>query len=107
VWYTVYSSGKNSIKKEGKTMKSTGIIRRIDELGRIVIPMEIRKNLHVNERDFFEIFVDGEKICLQKYRMAESYKSALENIVNNIDDDYEEKAAKEIKKKLKEVMKML
>lgn len=48
-------------------MKSTGIVRRIDELGRIVIPKEIRDNFEIMEKDSLEILVDGEKIILKKY----------------------------------------
>jgi len=47
-------------------MKSTGIVRRVDELGRIVIPMETRKNLDIAERDPLDIMIDGEKIILRK-----------------------------------------
>ena len=47
-------------------MKSTGIIRRIDELGRIVIPKEIRKKLEINIKDPMEIYVDGHSITLKK-----------------------------------------
>uniref|UniRef100_A0AAU7YPW7 Transition state regulatory protein AbrB n=1 Tax=Bacillus phage PHBA67-T TaxID=3233536 RepID=A0AAU7YPW7_9CAUD len=48
-------------------MKSTGIIRNIDPLGRIVVPMELRRTLGIQEKDPMEIFVDGESIILQKY----------------------------------------
>lgn len=48
-------------------MKSTGIVRRVDELGRIVLPIELRRSLNINERDTLEIFVDDEKIVLKKY----------------------------------------
>ena len=45
-------------------MKSTGIVRRIDELGRIVLPAELRRTLNIGERETMEIFVDGSKcIC--------------------------------------------
>ena len=50
-------------------MKATGIIRRIDDLGRIVIPKEIRKNLRIKEGDNLEIFVVNEEIILKKYSM--------------------------------------
>ena len=43
-------------------MKSTGIVRKLDELGRITLPIELRRNLNVNERDPLEIFVDDDKI---------------------------------------------
>ncbi len=48
-------------------MKSTGIVRKIDELGRIVLPIEIRKNLDLGPRDAIEIFTDADKIILKKY----------------------------------------
>ncbi len=48
-------------------MKSTGIVRKVDELGRIVLPMEIRKILDIKERDAIEIFKDEDKIILRKY----------------------------------------
>lgn len=51
---------------------STGIVRRIDELGRIVIPKEIRKNLRIKNGDNLEILVDGENITLKKYSQIEN-----------------------------------
>lgn len=48
-------------------MKSTGIVRKIDELGRIVVPKELRTTLGINEKDPVEIFVDGDQIVLKKY----------------------------------------
>lgn len=48
-------------------MKSTGIIRNIDLLGRIVVPMELRRTLGIQVKDPMEIFLDGESIILQKY----------------------------------------
>ena len=51
-------------------MKSTGIVRRIDELGRIVLPIEIRKNLSLSSRDAVEIFVNEDTIVLKKYQPA-------------------------------------
>ncbi len=59
-------------------MKSTGIVRRIDELGRIVIPKEMRKKLKIKDNDYFEIFVRDENIVLQKY----SEMDGLENLLN-------------------------
>jgi len=51
-------------------MKSTGIVRKVDELGRIVIPIELRRTLNVAEKDALEIYVDGEQIILKKYEPA-------------------------------------
>ena len=48
-------------------MKSTGIIRRVDELGRVVIPIEIRNKFGIAEKDPIEIYVDGSNIILKKY----------------------------------------
>ena len=50
-------------------MKATGVIRRIDDLGRIVIPKEIRRNLRIKEGENLEIFVDNENIILKKYSL--------------------------------------
>ena len=48
-------------------MKSTGIVRKLDELGRIVIPKEIRKKLEIGQKDSIEIFIDGRSIVLKKF----------------------------------------
>ena len=48
-------------------MKSTGIVRKVDELGRIVIPIEMRRTLGVDSHDPIEMFVDGESIIIRKY----------------------------------------
>lgn len=49
-------------------MKSTGIVRRVDELGRIVLPIELRRTLDIAEKDALEIYVEGSAIILKKYR---------------------------------------
>lgn len=49
-------------------MKSTGIVRKVDELGRVVIPIELRRTLGIEEKDALEIYVDDEKIILKKYK---------------------------------------
>ncbi len=48
-------------------MKSTGIVRKVDELGRVVIPIEIRNKFDIAEKDPIEIYVDGSSIILKKY----------------------------------------
>ena len=58
----VPSKGKKEIH-----MKSTGMVRKVDELGRIVLPSEIRQSMDIQERDSMEIFVEGNRIVLQKY----------------------------------------
>ena len=62
-------------------MKSTGIVRRVDELGRIVLPIEIRKVMGINEKDAIEIFTDSDKIILQKYQPACIFCNEAEDIV--------------------------
>ena len=49
------------------TLKSTGIVRRLDELGRITLPIELRRTMNATERDQLEIYVEDNKIILQKY----------------------------------------
>ncbi|WP_027964436.1 AbrB/MazE/SpoVT family DNA-binding domain-containing protein [Halalkalibacillus halophilus] len=49
-------------------MKSTGIVRKVDELGRVVIPIELRRTLDINVKDALEIYVDDDKIILKKYQ---------------------------------------
>ena len=51
-------------------MKSTGIVRKVDELGRVVIPIELRRTLGIEEKDALEIYTDNEKIVLKKYEPA-------------------------------------
>ena len=57
-------------KRELTTMKSTGIIRKVDELGRIVLPIELRRTLDIAERDELEIFMENDRIVLQKFEPA-------------------------------------
>lgn len=48
-------------------MKSTGMVRKVDELGRVVLPIELRRSLGIKEKDAIEIYIDGDKIILKKY----------------------------------------
>lgn len=51
-------------------MKAIGIVRKVDELGRVVIPIELRRTMSIEEKDPLEIYVDGESIILKKYEPA-------------------------------------
>ena len=62
-------------------MKSTGIVRRVDELGRIVLPIELRRSLNINERDTLEIFVDDERIILKKYEPADIFTGSMDDLI--------------------------
>lgn len=63
-------------------MKSTGIVRKVDELGRVVLPIELRRTLGIDEKDALEIYTDGEKIVLRKYEPACIFCGNTENVLN-------------------------
>ena len=63
-------------------MKGTGIVRKVDELGRIVLPIELRRTLDINERDAVEIFVEGQRVILQKYEPACVFCGNAKDVVN-------------------------
>ncbi|KML31488.1 AbrB/MazE/SpoVT family DNA-binding domain-containing protein [Priestia aryabhattai] len=67
-------------------METTGIVRKVDELGRIVIPIELRKILTIKEKDPVEIFVDGNYIILQKYKAQN--ECMITGEVNSQNRDY-------------------
>ena len=48
-------------------LKSTGVVRKVDELGRIVIPIELRRTLDIAQKDYLEVFVEGDRVILRKY----------------------------------------
>ena len=68
------------IVKEDNYLKSTGIVRKVDELGRIVLPIELRRTLNIEEKDALEIYVDGESILLKKYQPACIFCGSAEDI---------------------------
>ncbi len=63
-------------------MKSTGVVRKVDELGRIVIPIELRRTMGIEEKDALEIYVDNEKIILKKYEPACIFCGNAEEVTN-------------------------
>ena len=63
-------------------MKSTGIVRKLDELGRITLPIELRRTLGVSERDPLEIFVDEGRIILQKYEPTDIFNGNKDNLID-------------------------
>jgi len=62
-------------------LKSTGIVRKVDELGRIVLPIELRRTLNIGEKDALEIYVDGESILLKKYQPACIFCGSANDII--------------------------
>ena len=63
-------------------MNQTGIIRKIDDLGRIVLPKELRKHLNINPGDDFQILLNGEKIILEKYSYISNNENEIIDIIN-------------------------
>ena len=63
-------------------MKSTGIVRKVDELGRVVIPIELRRTLGIDEKDALEIYVDNERIVLKKYEPACIFCNSADDVQN-------------------------
>lgn len=63
-------------------IKSTGIVRKVDELGRVVIPIELRRTLGIDEKDALEIYVDSERIILKKYEPACVFCGNAEEVKN-------------------------
>ena len=90
-------------------MRATGIVRRIDDLGRVVIPKEIRRMLRIKEGDPLELFTDGNSLVLQKHivNYSEELNSFIEELDDYIGDDFPYEKKVEILKSLKEVEKLL
>lgn len=65
-------------------MKATGMVRRIDDLGRIVIPKEIRRSLHLKEGDPMEIYTDDGMICFKKYNFISENTQAATALVETL-----------------------
>lgn len=63
-------------------MKSTGIVRKIDELGRLVLPKELRNYLNINPGDNLEIFVDSNKNIMEKFHKLENFEESIDKIIS-------------------------
>ncbi len=63
-------------------MKSTGITRKVDELGRVVLPIEMRRTLDISEKDALEIYVEGENIILRKHQESCIFCDSTKDLVN-------------------------
>lgn len=62
-------------------MKTTGIVRQMDSLGRIVLPIELRRTLNIAQKDSLEIFVEGNQIVLKKYEPTCTFCENVKDIV--------------------------
>ena len=85
-------------RKDEKEMKSTGIVRRVDELGRVVLPIELRRTLGIGERDPLEIYVDDNSIVLRKYEPACMFCGSTEDVCEYRGKNICSKCVDEIKK---------
>ena len=77
-------------------MKSTGITRRVDELGRIVLPKELRKDLDIGTRDYLEIFKDEDSIVLRKYSAGCIFCGSMDDCVDHYGKKICRKCVKEL-----------
>lgn len=89
-------------------MKSTGIVRRVDDLGRVVIPKEIRRYLSIKEGDAFEIYTFGGSVCFVPYRSNMDLKDRIKRIIDDFefderDNEKFQKAISELKRIEKEL----
>lgn len=78
-------------------MKSTGIVRKIDDLGRVVIPKELRRTLNINECDPLEIFIEDESIILKKYNPGCIFCGEFKDIISFKNKIVCKKCIKELK----------
>ena len=79
-------------------MKSTGIVRKLDELGRITLPIELRRTLGVAERDPLEIFVEENRIILQKYELADIFSGEKGDLIEYCGKKVSRETVKELTK---------
>lgn len=63
-------------------MKSTGVVRQLDTLGRVVLPIELRRTMEIGTKDMLEIFVEGDQIILKKYHPSCIFCNDASNVVH-------------------------
>lgn len=80
-------------------MKTIGIVRKVDELGRIVLPIELRRTLGISEHDPLEIYVEGETIMLKKYNPTCVFCGSSEEIYSYNEKNICKKCIEDIKKR--------
>lgn len=79
-------------------MKSTGVVRKLDDLGRIVIPIELRRTMDIGLRDTLEIFVEDDKIILKKYHPACIFCNDARDVIYYKDNLICKRCLEELKK---------
>ncbi len=80
--YTCRGLQKKNYNPEVNQMKSTGIVRKVDELGRVVLPIELRRNMGIEIKDSLEIFVEEDSIVLKKYEPADIFSGSMEELID-------------------------
>ena len=89
-------------------MKATGVVRRIDDLGRVVIPKEIRQSLRIREGDPLELWLDKDTVCFKKYNVGAPLEDTLNTLKNMLnDEDVSKKISVEDRECAKAVINML
>lgn len=83
--------------------KCTGIVRRIDDLGRVVIPKEIRRTLKIREGDPFVISVTENGVLFEKYDVNAEIKSSLEKVIDDFGGDMTGEEIEDIRKVIKSI----
>ena len=63
-------------------MKATGVVRKLDDLGRLVLPIELRRTLDIKEKDAVEIFVEGDLVILKKYQPDCIFCGETKGVIN-------------------------
>lgn len=74
-------SMEKCIQWEEITMQSTGIVRKLDSLGRITLPMELRKSFEIGEREPLEIFTEEDRIIIKKYNPSDIFTGKCEDLI--------------------------
>ncbi|UOE58049.1 AbrB/MazE/SpoVT family DNA-binding domain-containing protein [Cytobacillus oceanisediminis] len=78
--------------------RATGMVRKMDPLGRIVLPMEMRRKMHIADKDPLEIFIDGEQIILRPYHVSCSFCDEKEDLIEFKDKKICNSCLEEMKK---------
>lgn len=77
-------------------MKATGIVRRVDELGRVVLPCELRNVMHIKEKDALEVYTDNDRIILKKYEPACLFTGSMDDLIEYKGRKVSQKAVREM-----------
>jgi transcriptional pleiotropic regulator of transition state genes len=79
-------------------MKATGITRKVDDLGRVVLPIEIRRSMHINNGNYIEIFVTDDSVVLKKYDPVCTFTGSADDLVEYMGRKVSKKAIQELVK---------